>query len=408
MTMMRPWIATAALLGLITAPAAARPARFWTASWAASPAPPLTSSDKAPADALSRAFRHQTVSQTLRLSTGGTGLRVRLTNEYGGKPLAIGTARIVLIDEAGADVPGTRRLLTFGGRQEATIPAGSPWFSDPVDMPIPSRARLRISLYLPEDTGLCTCHPTGSDTTTISPPGDFTDRPFQPEGSFVARAFVSEVDVASDAPRPAIVTFGDSITDGFLSSNGKDRRWPDRLAERLAADPAFRGYGVANAALSGNRVLSDGFITAFGASGIARFDRDVLAMPGVRTVILLEGVNDIGQATDTPPTAAALIAGYRQIIARAHAKGIRIVGGTLLPYEGAGYHRPAGEAVRVAVNRWILTSGEFDATVDFDKVMRDPAHPSRLRADYQSGDWLHPNDAGYRAMGDAVPLAVLR
>ena len=396
------------LLLLMAAPATARSRKIWTASWLAPPAPPLASSPSLPAAALARSFRNQTINQTVRLSAGGTGLRVRLTNEYGTAPLKIGKARVVLIDEAGMVVAGSARTLTFGGQTGTVIPPGAPWLSDVVDLPVAPRARLRVSLYFPDDTGLCTCHAVGGDTSTISPPGDFTDKPFTSSTTFIARAFISEVDVSGVSTVPVVVAFGDSITDGYMATNGKDRRWPDRLAERLAANPAYRSIGVANAGLSGNRILADGFITLFGQSAVARFDRDALSVPGVSTVIVLEGVNDIGDAADDPPSAASLIDGYRQIIGRAHAKGVKVIGGTILPYEGAKYFRAAGDLIRQAVNEWIRKAGEFDGVVDFDQVMRDPSRPSRLRADLQSGDWLHPNDAGYRVMGNAVDLSTLK
>ena len=396
------------LTWLVALPAASRPPQFWSASWAASPAPPLVSSPGLPAAALARAFKNQTVDQTVRLSIGGGELRLRLTNEYGGIPLRIGAAHVVLIDEGGAAIDSTDRRVTFGGHGETVIPPGAPWLSDPISLPVPPRARLRISMFFPEDTGLCTCHAVGGQTATVSPPGDFTGKTFAPATTFIARAFISEVDVAGPIARPVVVAFGDSITDGYLASIDKDRRWPDRLSERLAVDRRFAVHAVVNAGISGNRILADGAILLFGQSAVARFDRDVLSVPGVKTVIMLEGVNDIGQPRETPIDAETLIQGYRQIIARSHAKGVRIIGGTLLPYEGAAYYRPQGDAVRAAVNRWIRSSGEFDGIVDFDAAMRDPAKPSRLRADLQSGDWLHPNDAGYRVMGDAVPLALLR
>lgn len=380
----------------------------WTASWAASPTPPMVSSPGLPAAAMARSFTDRTIVQVVRLSGGGRALRLRFTNEYGPKPLRLGAVRVALMADDGETITGTGRAVTFGGRATTLIPPGAPWVSDVVRLTVPVRARLRISLYLPDETGLCTCHAAGGETAFVSPPGDYIDRPFTPVETFTARAFLSGVEVQDAGRRPAIVAFGDSITDGYSSSLGTDRRWPDRLAERLAADRRFRGYGVVNAGISGNRVLADGAIALFGQSAVARFDRDALSVPGVSTIILLEGINDIGRGLEDPIAADALIAGYRQIIDRAHARGIRVLGGTLLPYEGAAYYRPQGERVRQAVNRWILDSGAFDGTIDFDKAMRDPARPSRLRADLRSGDWLHPNDAGYRVMGDTVPLAVLK
>lgn len=402
------WMMCVPAAMLAATPAIARAPEFWSASWAASPAPPLASSPGLPAGALARAFKNQTIVQVVRLSSGGTGLRLRLSNEYGMKPLRIGAAHVALVNANGASIAGTQRTVTFGGRAGALIPPGAPWVSDPTDLILPVRARLQISLYLPDDTGLCACHAVGGATATVSPEGDFTSKPFTPIATFTARAFLSEVDVRATSARPVVVAFGDSITDGFLSSIDTDRRWPDRLAERLAADPRFRGFGVANAGIGGNRILADGAIALFGQSAVARFDRDVLSLPGVSTVIMLEGVNDIGRGLDDPNGVETLIEGYRQIIARAHARGIRILGGTLLPYEGANYYRPQGEAVRQAVNQWIRTTGAFDGMIDFDRAIRDPARPNRMRADLQSGDWLHPNDAGYRVMGDAVTLSALR
>lgn len=407
---MRQSLALFVLGGLAAVPALAgiRAREAWSGSWAASPAPPLAAAPGLPAAALARAFRNQTVEQVVRLSIGGSGLRLRLTNEYGSKPLRVGAASVTLIDAAGAMLPGTRRVVSFGTRPGIVIPSGAPAVSDTVTLTIPARARVKVSLYFPEDTGLCTCHGAGGQTARVSRSGDYTGTPFTPVDTFTARAFLSEVDVVSATPRPVIVAFGDSITDGYSSTVDTDRRWPDRLAERLLADRRFARYGVVNAALSGNRILADGQIALFGQNALSRFDRDALSVPGVRTIVLLEGVNDIGQAKDDPPDAETLIAGYRQLIARAHAKGIRMVGATLLPYAGAAYYLPKGDAIRRTVNQWIKTSGAFDAVIDFDKAMRDPAHPERLRSNLQSGDWLHPNDAGYRVMGDMVPLGLLR
>ena len=406
--MKRRGILALAALAAFPALAAPHPHGAWSGSWGATPAPPLAVAPGLPASVLARAFRNQTVDQVVRLSIGGAGFRLRLSNEYGTRPLRIGAASVALVDARGAIVPGTAHTVSFGMQPGIVIPPGAPAFSDTVRLATPARAHLKVSLYFPDDTGLCTCHGAGGQTATVSPPGDFTGKPFTPIETFTARAFLSEVDVVAAMARPVIVVFGDSITDGYSSTINTDHRWPDRLAERLAADRRFATYGVVNAALSGNRVLADGQIAMFGQNALARFDRDVLSVPGVTTIVLLEGINDIGQAKDNPPGVGTIVAGYRQLIARAHAKGLRIVAGTLLPYAGAAYYRPNGDAIRMAVNRWILTSGAFDAVIDFDKATRDPAHPERLRPDLQSGDWLHPNDAGYRTMGNAVPLEILR
>jgi len=383
----------------------------WIGTWAASPAPPMVAPPNNPARG-TPTFSNQTIVQTVRLSAGGQRLRLRLTNEYGTHPLAIGAARVALLAADGAVVAGSDRALTFAGGKAASLAPGAPLISDPVALRTAALARLRISLYLPADTNGCTCHMSGSDfvqlssgdTTAASPSGS----PPTP-GAPTYRAFLSAVEVeTSEPPAPVIVAFGDSITDGYQSSSGANRRWPDRLAERLAATFPGRPMGVNNAGIGGNRVLSDGVIAIFGQSALSRFDRDVLSVPGATHVVVLEGVNDLGASKTDPPKAEALIAGYRQLIVRAHAHGLKIIGATVLPYGGAGYYGAPGEAERQKVNAWIRTGHAFDGVIDFDAAVRDPARPERMRAELQSGDWLHPNDAGYRVMGDAVDLNLFR
>ena len=381
----------------------------WIGSWGASPAPPIAASAAADPRRVSPTFNDQTVAQVVRLSAGGPRLRVRFTNEYGTKALTLGAARVALVGPDGAVIPGSDRPVTFAGAASASVPPGAPMISDPVALPTRPLARLRISLYLPGDTGPCTCHANGNEAPRVAA-GDATAQaiPAGPPADY--RAFVSGVEVETAQPARVIVAFGDSITDGYRSTQGKDARWPDRLAERLAARYPGRPIGVVNAGIGGNRVLSDGVVPPMGQSALTRFDRDVLAVPGVTDVIVLEGVNDLGMAGrgGSAPTAEAMILGYRQLIERAHARGLRIIGVTILPYEGAGYFAPAGEAVRQALNAWIRKPGNFDAVIDLDAVIRDPAKPTKMRADWQSGDWLHPNDAGYRAMGEAVDLGLFR
>jgi lysophospholipase L1-like esterase len=277
--------------------------------------------------------------------------------------------------------------------------------SDALALPTRPLERLRVSLYLPADTNGCTCHMTGMDLVSIAP-GDATQAPPIPaKGAADWRAFLTEVDVETAAPvRPVIATFGDSITDGYRSTDDANHRWPDRLAERLTAGK--RPFAVANTAISGNRVLAEA-LPIFGQSALSRFDRDVLSVPGVTHVTVLEGVNDLGMTKPTP-AAADLIAGYRQLIERAHAHRLKIIGATILPYGGAAYFSTGGEAERQKINAWIRTSREFDGVIDFDAAIRDPAKPERMRTELQSGDWLHPNDAGYRVMGDAVDLKLFR
>ncbi|HEX3365446.1 MAG TPA: SGNH/GDSL hydrolase family protein [Phenylobacterium sp.] len=353
-------------------------------------------------------FNNQTVIQIVRLSAGGSRLRLRLSNEYGAHDLDIGGARVALARPDGTAIPGSDRAVTFSGAQTAIIPAGAPLLSDPVALPTKALGRLRVSLFLPHDTAGCTCHMSGLEIVQVAP-GDTTraDLP-APSGQAQYRAFLTEVDVETQvAPAPVIVAFGDSITDGFQSTVGGDRRWPDVLARRLMPHEPARAFGVVNAGIGGNRVLSDGLIAVFGQSALARFDRDVLSVPGATHVVVLEGVNDLGM-TKPAPSAEAMIAGYRQIIARAHAHRLKVIGATIVPYGGANYFSAPGETVRQKINAWIRTGREFDGVIDFDAALRDPAKPERMRAEWQSGDWLHPNDAGYRVMGDTVDLKLFR
>jgi lysophospholipase L1-like esterase len=394
----------------LTASHADAAAARWLGSWGASPAPPMAAPPGGDPRRATPSFNNQTVVQIVRLSAGGRRLRLRLTNEYGPHALDIGAARVALVGPDGEVLPGSDRPVTFSGAKTATIPAGAPLISDPVALPTATLARLRVSLFLPGDTGGCTCHMAGQELVQVSPPGDFTERPLPTApGPAQYRAFLSGVEVETAAPAGSVVVaFGDSITDGYQSSVGTNHRWPDRLAERLAARYPGRAAAVVNAGIGGNRVLSDGVIAIFGQSALTRFDRDVLSIPGATHVIVLEGVNDLGSSRTMPPSAEALISGYRQLVARAHAHGLKVIGATILPYGGAGYFSAPGEAVRQHVNGWIRTGREFDGVIDLDAAIRDPARPERMRAELQSGDWLHPNDAGYRVMGEAVDLSLLR
>ena len=389
-------------------PLSARAAPVWMESWAASPAPPMPAATGAAAKQYNPGFDNQTLVQVVRLSAGGRRLRIRFTNEYGQSPLAIGAARLGVLDQDGQLVAGSERILVFGGSKTTSIPAGMPLRSDPVDLAVAPLSSLRIALYLPGAVKQCTCHVTGAQHMLVSPPGDYTGRPFRSVDVALPdnRAFLSAVDVESPAPGPVIVALGDSITDGFKSTDDANHRWPDRLAERLNDRAGGRPAAVINAGMSGNRLLADGYIPPMGQSALARFDRDVLAVPGVTHVIILEGVNDLGAVGVPLPTAVTMINGYRRLIDRAHARGVKVIGATILPYEGAWYFHPEGEAVRQAVNLWIRTGGGFDGVINFDALMRDPQHPARFKADLQAGDWLHPNDAGYRAMGDAIDLSL--
>ncbi|MFC3100174.1 SGNH/GDSL hydrolase family protein [Altererythrobacter lauratis] len=382
---------------------------IWVGSWTASPHAPL--STQGPFAAAS--FENVTISQVLRLSEGGTHLRVRFTNRYGTGPLAIGAARLFQIDDAGAEVPGTSRTLTFGGEASAVIPRGSPFASDAVALTLPDLARIKVEFYLPEATGPCTCHLTGQDTLAVSAPGNHVGQAWEAASTAGYRAFLHTVEVLSPDARGTIVTLGDSITDGVGSTPGANRRWPDILANRLEA--AGLEYAVANAGISGNRVLSPGM----GESALARFDEDVLALPNVTHLIIFVGVNDIGNrygtqrggpggfTLDQPQIdAAQMIAGYRQLILRAREKGIKVIGSPIGPYKGAGYWSEEGEAARQTINDWIVNGGEFDAVTRLDTAFADPADPAAMREGYHMGDFLHGSDAGLQAVGESIDLAL--
>jgi lysophospholipase L1-like esterase len=388
----------------------------WVQTWGASPQPPTPAAGPFPA---TPSFVNQTIRQTFRVSVGGSRVRLRLTNEYGTKPLAIGAVRVALADEKGNVRVGTEKTVSFSGKPGATVPAGAPYVSDPVDLPVSALSSLSVSIYLPEDTGPCTCHATGVQTALISAPGDFTAKSFTPASTTQFRAFVSGVDVETNGPARAVVVLGDSISDGMGSTVDANRRWPDLLAERLNAKGSA-GWGVVNMGISGNRVLNDGAAQ----NALARFDRDVLSVAGVKAVVLFEGVNDLGisfgkiegpiadffktLAPTQKSTAEAIVTGYRQLIARARARGLKVFAGTITPYGGALYYSEEGEKMRQAINSWIRTSGEVDGVLDFDAVIRDSANPTRMKDGFHSGDFLHGSDAGYAAMAAAVDLSLFK
>ncbi len=388
-------LAALALAACATSPAsqtAISPPPGWAGAWGASPTIPPPGG---------RSFDNQTLRQVIRLSEGGTAIRIRFTNEYGEKPLEIGAATVAL---AGPDAQLAAIPVTFSGKPSTTIPAGAPLVSDPIPLNAGALDQISISVYLPTSTGPCTCHFAGLANAEISGPGNFTVSGFEAKERLISRAFISAVEVETDQPR-TIVAFGDSITDGTSSTPNTNRRWPDILAERLVA--AGKSSAISNQAIAGNRVLAHQNVI-FGESALTRFDRDVLSVPNARWLIVLEGINDIGLGGANPLTADTLVAGYRQLITRAKAQGIKVYFATLLPYEGARYFHENGEAVRQQVNTWIRTTTEIDGFIDFDAATRDPANPRRMQAGLQSGDWLHPNDAGYQVMGEAVSLALFQ
>jgi len=375
--------------------------RHWVGTWTAAPAP-----------AEGAAFSNHTLRMNVRASLGGDTLRVRLSNACGSRPLAVGAARIGLRDAGPNIVPGSDRQVTFGGVDTATIAAGALLVSDPVSLPLPPLGDLAISVHLPGDLP-ASFGITGRysrQTNYISPPGDFTAAVAMPVGKLTDDwYFVCGVDVLASPDTGGIVALGDSLTDANISTIDAFCRWPDQLSRRLQARAAGRPMGVMNQGLGGNRILHD----IRGDSGLRRFDRDVLAQPGVTHTIVMLGTNDLRNRWARPEeevTAEQMIAGLKQLAVRARMRGIKIFGATLTPYENetflVGAWTPEREARRQAVNAWIRDGGAFDAVVDFDRALRDPAHPARMLPIYDCGDHLHPSDQGYSAMGDAIDLAL--
>lgn len=385
----------------------------WVATWQASPqrvwGPDFLFPTNVPV-----ALNDQTVRQVARVSVGGARLRIVLSNAYGSEPIRVGKATVARPVKGGAVALDSLRTVTFGGQEAATILPGASLVSDPVALSIPALTPVAVSVYLPQVTPMRTFHWDGRQTGWIVA-GDQTQEAvlrMTEQSSTTARPLLTGIQVETEQPARAVVVIGDSITDGAAASLDKNSRWPDFLAARLAP----YGVAVVNAGISGARLLSDGM----GVNALARLDRDVLAQPGVRTVIVMLGINDIswpGTAfapKAVRPSLADLTAGFRQLIEQAHSRGIRVIGTTLTPFKGAlpdtpltNYYHTDKDALRQAVNEWIRHGGAFDAVIDLDAALRDPAHPSRIGQRFDSGDHLHPGDAGNRAMADVVDLDAL-
>jgi lysophospholipase L1-like esterase len=350
-----------------------------------------------------------TLREIVHTSVAGKTLRVRFTNEFGTEPLHIDAASVALSAGGNAIQPGSLHALTFGGQASMVVPPGAMALSDPVTMATPSFTDLTISLYLPvQPISNVSVHTSAQQVNFIQRGNEVSATTLSAPTTIESWYFVKGVDVEpAIAHSAAVVAFGDSITDGAYATNNENHRWPDYLATRLHSNPATANLAVLNEGIGGNCVL----ITCVGPNALARFDRDVLAQDGVKYVIVLESINDIGtmhepNRPDYHLSAADLEQGLSQLVARAHEHGIKVIGATLTPYGGAGYSTDAGEQIREAVNQWILTSGTFDGTVDFDKATRDPDHPLTFSPKYDSGDHLHPKDAGYAAMADAIDLSL--
>jgi lysophospholipase L1-like esterase len=357
-------------------------------------------------------FANQTLRQIVHTSIGGSRVRVVLSNKYGTVPLTIGAAHIALRDKDSAIQQGSARVLMFSGVSTFTIPPGAVVYSDPVNLTVPQMGDLAIDLFLPGDTDTpapLTMHNTAVQTSYVSEKGNHAGAVKLPAASTTQNWFIiHRVEVAAPASVGGLVAYGDSITDGTRSTPDTNNRWPDQLVRRMLSQSPPLRIGVMNGAIAGNRVLSDANFQA-GINALARFEHNVAAQPGVTHVIFMEGINDIGQARENPaPSAVDVIAGHKQIIEMAHARGLKIFGATLTPFYGAAYYTEVGEAKRQAVNQWIRTSKAYDAVIDFDRVTRDPNDPKKFLAAYDSCDHLHPGDAGYKAMADAIDLSLLR
>lgn len=387
----------------------------WVGTWGASPSPQLPNSAEMKKAKL--AFANQTVREIVHVSIGGSSIRVRLSNAYGKESLEIGGAHIAIRQTGSATVAGTDHVLTFSGRPGVTLPPDALVLSDAIPLNVSPSSDLAISIFLPKSALAAGIHYASQQTSYIGV-GDLTAAPNIPNPSLLESwVFLTGVDVAAPRAASTLVAFGDSITDGARSTNDANHRWPNFLADCLLRQKGAVPVGVLDEGIGGNRILHDPNANiAFGVNALARFDRDVLAQPGVKYVIVLEGINDLGHAgpalfPQEQVSADDIIAGLKQLAARAHEKGIKIYGATLTPFEGtsfAGYFSQEKEAKRKAVNAWIRTGRAFDGVIDFEKAVQDPAHPTRMAPAFDCGDHLHPNDNGYKAMADAVNLALFQ
>jgi len=397
-------LATSLATAAAAAPASTMPA-FWQPTWI-SPAQPVWGDGWAIPLGMPSPLRDVTLRQSLRTSLGGQRLRLVMSNQYGAAPLTIGT---LTVREISAEAS---HAVLFQGHDGTVIAPGARVISDPVNLSVRAGDRLEVDLHLPESSAPAGFHWDAQEQTEVIR-GDAAGRQGLPVlETLTTRAFVSELWVASSRPPLSVVAIGDSITDGNGSSIGRDQRWPDHLSRRLAP----RGVAVLNAGIAGNRLLRGGW----GESALARFERDVLGHPGVRAAIVLLGTNDIGfpgspfAPSEAPSPLSDLTGALLQLVEQAHARHVRLVVGTVPPFEHAlqgtpleGHYSPTKDALRQALNDWIRQAGAFDAVVDFDAVLRDPAHPERLDPALDSGDHLHPGDAGYRRMAEAIDLNAL-
>ena len=373
----------------------------WISAWAAAP------------DAAGPGIAAQTIRQVVRTSVGGSKIRIRLSNLFGTAPVTLGPTHLAASDGGAQIKAGTDRTVKFGGRQSVTIAAGASVLSDSVEMAVPALGDLAVSIYLPSAVAAPTIHGAGMQTAFMTTSGDAgAAQRFAAEQTDDSRYFLTDIELVPAGEAGALVVVGDSIADGIGSLNDGNARWTDRLAVRLQGRPTLTSIAVVNAGIAGNRLLNDATKPFVGPSVLARFERDALDKPGVRWILLHEGINDITASlmlagAKEQVSVEQITQGMRALAARARAKGVRIWAGTLLPFEGTkGFYSEAAEAKRQAVNAWIRSGGAFDAVIDFDQALRDPAQPARLRVDFDSGDHLHPNEAGYQTMADTIDLRI--
>jgi lysophospholipase L1-like esterase len=384
----------------------------WVATWTAAVM------NTQPSDPVVTGFNNQTIREIVRVSLGGKKFRIRLSNEFGSRPVPIESVHVALWGANGAIQPRTDHPVTFGGSQSVTLLAGAPVLSDPIELAVAPLEHVAVSTYFRDWAPVQTYHLEAQQTAFLANSGNLVGaEKFGAMQTSTSHYFLTGVFVVSADEARTIVAFGDSITDGALSTVDSDRRYPDRLAERVLGDAGLKNVSVVNEGLGGNRLLSDGR----GASALARFDRDVLSLPHVSHVVVLEGINDIGwpgtplETDRSAPTFETLVAAYHQLIARAHAHGIKIIFATVLPFQGAfegklfrPYYTAEKDQLRRRIDDWIRSNQEGDGAIDLDAIMRDPARPGYLKAEFDGGDGLHPNDAGYKAMADAIDLTLFR